>query len=88
MEINYLKNSDLFKAIGHPVRLHILYGLMKDDCNVSKIVKSLGIPQSTVSQHLGILRTRKIIKSRKDGTKTCYSIVDDKIRKILAILKE
>ena len=70
MEINYLKSSDLLKAIGHPVRLQILHGLMKDDCNVSKIVKSLGIPQSTVSQHLGILRTRKIIKSRKDGTKT------------------
>ena len=88
MTINYLKSSDLLKAIGHPVRLQILQGLMKDECNVGKIVKSLGIPQSTVSQHLAILRTRKIIKSRKDGTKTCYSIVDDKIRKILTILKE
>jgi len=86
--MDYSRDSDLLKAIGHPIRLKILQGLMKNECDVSKIIKTLGIAQSTVSQHLGILRTRKIIKARKDGVKTCYGIVDDRIRKIITILSE
>lgn len=87
MGSDYLKNSELLKAIGHPVRLRILEGLMKDECNVSKIVKSVRVPQSTVSQHLGVLRTRKIIRARKEGVRTCYSVIDDRVRKIVTTLK-
>ena len=88
MGIDYLKYSDLLKAIGHPIRLRILQGLIKDECNVNGIVRSLGIAQSTISQHLAILRTRKIIKARKEGTKICYSVVDEKIREIISLLNK
>ena len=87
MRIDYLKSSDLLKAIGHPVRLRILEGLMKNECNVSKIVKTLGVPQSTISQHLGVLRIRGIIRARKEGAKTCYSIIENKARKIIETLR-
>ena len=86
--MNYEENSELLKAIAHPVRLKIVTGLISDnECNVNVMVKKLGIPQSTVSQHLGILRTRGIIKPRKDGLKTCYCVCDEKIKKIVKIMK-
>ena len=86
--MNYEEDSELLKAIAHPVRLKIVIGLINDnECNVNVMVKKLGIPQSTVSQHLGILRTRGIIKPRKDGLKTCYCVCDEKIKKIVEIMK-
>ncbi len=88
-KIDFEKESEVLKALGHPVRLRIVTGLLlEDECNVNKIVDKLKIPQSTISQHLGILKSRGIIKSRKDGVRTCYSIIDDRVRRILGILEK
>jgi DNA-binding transcriptional ArsR family regulator len=86
MDIN--KDSEILKAIGHPVRLEILKCLMQETCkcNVNRIVEVLKIPQSTISQHLGILRNKGIIKPEKNGVKTCYRITDERIIKIMQIL--
>jgi DNA-binding transcriptional ArsR family regulator len=87
--INFEKDSEMLKALGHPVRLKILYGLISvDECNVNKIVENLNTPQSTISQHLGILKSRGIISPKKDGVKTCYTIADKRVLKIFKILKE
>jgi ArsR family transcriptional regulator len=76
--------SEVLKAVGHPVRLRILRGLRsKTDCNVTEMARSMGLPQSTLSQHLGILRNRGIIEPRKEGVRTCYRIADGRIPRIL-----
>jgi len=85
--INYQKDSDILKALGHPVRLKIATGLINNECNVNKIVEKLKIPQSTASQHLGILKNRGIITPRKEGVMTCYSVINKKVLKIIDILK-
>ena len=88
-KINYEENSEILKALGHPIRLRMIEGLIeKDECNVNKMVEELEIPQSTVSQHLAILKNRGIIVSRKDGVKTCYRVVDERIIEILNVLKK
>jgi ArsR family transcriptional regulator len=84
---NYEEGSGVLKALGHPVRLKIVEGLLsRDECNVQKMVKALGLPQSTISQHLGILRSRGILRIRKEGTKSCYRISDARIKGLLAAL--
>jgi predicted transcriptional regulator len=86
--MNFEKESELLKALAHPVRLKLVLGLMKDnDCNVSKIVSELKLPQSTISQHLGILKSKGIIKPKKTGVKTCYQVVSSKAAQIIEILK-
>jgi len=62
-------------------------GLLKDECNVAQIQKVLGLPQSTISQHLRILKNAGIIKGRKEGTKICYRVIDARVRKIVEIIK-
>ncbi len=86
--MNFEETSRVLKVLGHPVRLEIVHNLMRDECNVNNMVKRLNIPQSTVSQHLRILQDRGIITPRKEGVITCYSVVDDRVRKIVEILKK
>lgn len=87
MAIDHIKGSELLKALGHPVRLKMVEGLLCGECNVKKMVKALGLPQSTVSQHLGILKNRGIVQIRKEGVKTCYRVTDPRIKELMKALR-
>ncbi len=80
--------SEVLKVLAHPARLQIVAGLTKDECNVSQIQRKLGLPQSTISQHLRILRNGGVIKGRREGTKVCYKVTSDWARKIIKMLDE
>ena len=86
MRVNYEKVSQALKALGHPARLRIVAGLLKDECNVAQIQKVLGLPQSTISQHLRVLKDVGIIKGRREGTRTCYRVIDPRVRKFVGII--
>jgi len=88
VKIEYEKDGDILKALGHPVRLKIVHGLLRHECNVSEIVKELGLPQSTVSQHLGILRNRGIIAPTKKGVISCYHVIDKRVEKVVKVLEK
>lgn len=79
--------SEMLKAMAHPARLKILEGLLENECNVGLIQENLGLPQSTISQHLKTLKNAGIIKGRREGTKICYRIIDKKVREIINIIK-
>jgi len=87
VKANYEKVSQTLKALAHPARFKIVSGLIKNECNVAQIQKVLRLPQSTISQHLRILKDAGIIKGRREGTKTCYSVIDARVRKIVEIYK-
>ncbi len=88
MAIHYDKDSELLKALGHPVRLKMVEGLLGRECNVTKMVAALGLPQSTVSQHLGILKSRGIVQIRKEGVKTCYRVTDARLARLIKLLSK
>jgi len=85
--LSYEKINEMLKALAHPARLKMVAGLLKNECNVAQIQKVLGLPQSTISQHLRILKNAGIIKGRREGTKTCYRVIDARVRKIVEIIK-
>ncbi len=87
-ELNYEKDAELLKALGHPVRLKIAAGILCNECNVNKIVEHLQMPQSTVSQHLGVLRKAGVLYPEKDGVNTCYKIADERVAKLIRILEK
>jgi len=70
-EKQFEKYAEIFKALSNKTRLQIISGVMKDECSVSMMVEKLKIPQSTISQHLRVLRNLKIIKGRREGSKRC-----------------
>ena len=83
----HIRKSDLLKALAHPVRFRIAEGLTRCECNVDKMVKSLGLPQSTVSQHLAVLKNKGILTMRKDGVRTCYCVSDARVKRLLQALR-
>jgi predicted transcriptional regulator len=92
MENNISKfneNAELLKILAHPVRLCIVNGLIKNGgCNVSHMQNCLGMPQSTISQHLQKLRTAGIIEGERNGLEVSYKICNDKVKKIMEVLFE
>ena len=62
------------KALGHPARIAILRALARRSCICGEIVEELPLAQSTVSQHLKVLKTAGWITGVLDGPRTCYSL--------------
>ena len=67
-------------------RLKILFALMDGEKCVSEIQDIADASQSLVSHQLRVLRDSKLVDYRKDGTKVCYFLTDDHVRKILSIV--
>jgi len=82
----YEKNAEKIKVLAHPHRLCIVKGLIENKCNVTKIQECLGLPQSTVSQHLAKLKSAGIIDGERKGLEVCYRVVDEDIISITKIL--
>jgi DNA-binding transcriptional ArsR family regulator len=67
------KASDKLKAMAHPIRISILFILKNGDkMTVTQIHESLGIEQSTTSHHLGILKDKGVLCSKREGKNTYY----------------
>ncbi|ADQ14101.1 ArsR/SmtB family transcription factor [Halanaerobium hydrogeniformans] len=70
--------AELAKALGHRHRVKIIKMLAEfpenNKCMVSSIVEELPIAQSTVSQHLKILKEAGWIEGRIDGPRVCYCL--------------
>ncbi|MBU8920696.1 MAG: metalloregulator ArsR/SmtB family transcription factor [Bacteroidales bacterium] len=86
--MDYRKSSEILKAVSHPARMEIIDRLQRNGCNVSLIQRNLGLPQSTISQHLKILKNAGIISSRREGTRVCYKIEIPEVRRIIKMLKK
>ncbi len=84
--------AELSKALGHPHRLEIIKILAdlptNSQCMVSNIVDQLPISQSTVSQHLKILKEAGWIEGRIEGPRVCYCLKDDVFKKYIKLLLE
>ena len=80
--------AEKLKVLGHPVRLELVYGLSKKECNVTKISEMMNIPQAVISRHIGLLKNAGIVDGEREKNIVCYKVVDDKIKKIIEILME
>jgi ArsR family transcriptional regulator len=63
-----------FKALGHPLRLQIVTGLLSRECNVKHMTECLGVAQATVSQQLAVLRAAGVVKHERKGNQVCYRV--------------
>ena len=70
--------ATLCKALGHPVRVQIVRLLMDvETCVCGDIVEKLPLAQSTVSQHMKVLKDAGLVKGEIDGPRTCYALDRD-----------
>lgn len=64
----------VLSALGHPIRLRIVRGLIRGECCVGNMVDGLDLPQPLVSRHLAVLRDAGIVSVERQGRKRCYRV--------------
>ncbi|WP_405083588.1 ArsR/SmtB family transcription factor [Paenibacillus psychroresistens] len=77
-----LNLSDIFKALGDPTRVKIIYALVQNELCVHDLSVVLEMAQSAVSHQLRYLRNLRIVKRRKSGKTVYYSLDDDHVEQI------
>lgn len=81
--------AELAKALGHPVRIQIMRLLLaRDACICGEIVGELPLAQSTVSQHLKVLKDAGLIRGEIDGPRVGYCVEPETLRRLKALLDD
>jgi DNA-binding transcriptional ArsR family regulator len=80
--------SDIFKALGDPTRVKIIYALIQNELCVHDLSVVLNMAQSAISHQLRYLRNLRIVKRRKSGKTVYYSLDDDHVEQIFVLTLE
>lgn len=82
----FQRSARLLKALSHPLRLEMVCGLRRQPCTQTYISDTLGIPQSSVAQHLKVLRTEGLIHAERRGVEVVFSIADPVVSEVIDTL--
>lgn len=80
--------SRSLKAMSHPLRLKVLCTLGEQEMSVQEIVARVGTSQSNISQHLGIMREKGILRTRKSANRVYYRVGDPRTLRLLSLMRE
>ncbi|MCA9904062.1 MAG: winged helix-turn-helix transcriptional regulator [Anaerolineae bacterium] len=83
-----LLHQQICTAVGDPKRIQILYALHEQPMHVSALADLLGMPQPTVSRHLGILRERSLVINEREGATVIYRVRDTRIIDVLDTMRQ
>lgn len=78
--------ASFLKGVANKHRLLILHELLEGEKNVSQLIDSIGIPQTSMSQHLSKLKEERIVDYRREHRTLYYSIISEPTREIMQIL--
>lgn len=81
-EEKLLDLAELFKVLGDPTRIKIIFILFKEEMCVCDIADSLNMTQSAISHQLRVLKQARLVKFRKVGKTVFYSLDDEHISQI------
>ena len=84
----YVVKAQLFRVLGHPVRIRILELLSDGERTVGDLQTELNLDSSGTSQHLAALRQQGVLDSRRAGTSVYYRIRDPRVSQLLAVAKQ
>ena len=79
----YVMKAELFKALGHPVRIRALELLVDGDQPVSALLEEIGVEASHLSQHLTVLRRAGVVAKSRQGNTVTYTLVDRSLATML-----
>ena len=76
-----------FKALAHPSRIRVVERLVERDRIVQELQVTLPLDQSSVSQHLAVLRANQVVAARKEGVAVRYTLRDPLVGDLLAVAR-
>jgi ArsR family transcriptional regulator len=81
-------HAEVCKIFSHPKRLQILDALRDNELTVGEVVGHLGIPKANVSQHLAVLRQKRVVMTRREGLNIYYRIANPKIIQACDLMRQ
>lgn len=82
-----LLHERICPALNHPLRMKILFLLKTDPLIVGELTEKMGIPQSSVSRHLRVLRERGLVRAERQGTMIRYVLAEPELADVIDVLR-
>jgi len=80
--------ADICQTLANPKRLQILSLLKTGELSVGEMVEALAVPKANLSQHLAVMRHKRILETRREGTTIYYSIALPRIIEACGIMRD
>jgi DNA-binding transcriptional ArsR family regulator len=71
--------AEICKSLGDAKRLMIIHELRSGEKSVTELTEAVGVNQSNMSQHLGVLRRVGLVACRRQGSTVYYSLASQRI---------
>ena len=84
----YARHAEMCKVFSHPLRLQILNTLRDKEISVSDMADRLGVAIGNLSQHLNMMKHRRVLGTRKDGNVVYYRLANPKILDAFDLIRE
>ena len=78
--------AGLLKAMSNPARLIILCQLAEGERSVGELERAVGLSQSSISQHLAVLRAQAVVSGRRVGQTVLYSLASGEVAALMSTL--
>ena len=79
--------ADIFQALAHPTRIAIVEMMRDREVSAKTIFERLGVEQANASQHLAVLRAKRIVVNRKEGNQVFYSLRSHRLVEVLDAMR-
>lgn len=84
----YGRHAEMCKVFSHPLRLQILNTLREKEMSVSNMADRLGVAIGNLSQHLNMMKHRRVLVTRKEGNIVYYRLANPKILDAFDLIRE
>jgi len=84
----YIRHAEICKVFSHPKRLEVINTLREGEMKVSELAERTKTSIGNLSQHLGMMKQRRILVSRKEGNTVYYRLANTGMLKAFDILRE
>ena len=84
----YRRHADFCKVISHPTRLQIIDILREGEMAVTDLALRLQVAVGNLSQHLNLMKQRRVLVSRKEGNSVLYRLANPKMIKACCLIRE
>jgi DNA-binding transcriptional ArsR family regulator len=79
--------AEIFQVLAHPTRIHIIETLRDGELSVGAILERVKVEPANISQHLAILRSKRLVNTRKAKNQVFYSLRNPFLTKVLDIMR-
>jgi ArsR family transcriptional regulator, virulence genes transcriptional regulator len=84
----YRRHADFCKVISHPTRLQIIDILHDGEMTVTDLANKIQVAVGNLSQHLNLMKQRRVLESRKQGNSVIYRLANPKMIKACCLIRE